>query len=150
MQQSTKDKMAQILADAQAKANNVKSFKDNPTPAPVKKQPTQAKPIVKDQPAAAPQNRPELSTMTSADFFTPTPAPEVKPEVNTGPTPAETPVSIVDYSEKAFAVIGETKPIKDKLGAAGGRFNYNLKCGPGWIFSKSRLAQVQKLLNIAA
>lgn len=38
-------------------------------------------------------------------------------------------VEIVDYSEKAIAVIGDTKPMKDELKAIGGRFNFRLKCG---------------------
>ncbi len=44
-------------------------------------------------------------------------------------------VKIVDYSEKSFAVIGDTKPIKDDLKKMGGRFNGRLTCGAGWIFS---------------
>lgn len=59
-------------------------------------------------------------------------------------------VHIVDYSEKAIAVIGDTKPIKDRLKAMGGRFNFRLSCGPGWIFSKSRLQDVCEALNIRA
>lgn len=47
-------------------------------------------------------------------------------------------IEIVDYSEKAFVVIGDTKPIKDELKAMGGRFNFRLSCGAGWIFSKAK------------
>lgn len=43
-------------------------------------------------------------------------------------------LSIVDYSEKAFAVVGNTKPVKDELKKLGGRFNAKLSCGAGWIF----------------
>lgn len=56
-------------------------------------------------------------------------------------------IQIVDYSERSFAVIGETKPIKDQLYDMGGKFNKNLSCGPGWIFSKRRLEAVQNALN---
>ena len=56
-------------------------------------------------------------------------------------------IQIIDYSEKAIAVIGDTKPIKDKLKEIGGRFNFRLSCGPGWIFSKKQLAEVQQLLS---
>jgi hypothetical protein len=56
-------------------------------------------------------------------------------------------VQIVDYSEKSFAVIGTTKPIKDLLISLGGKMNYHLSCGPGWIFSKKRLNSVQESLN---
>lgn len=54
---------------------------------------------------------------------------------------------IIDYSEKAFAVVGDTKAIKDELKAIGGRFNFRLSCGAGWIFSKKCLTDVQALLN---
>lgn len=57
---------------------------------------------------------------------------------------------IVDYSEKAFAVVGETKAIKDDLKKLGGRFNAKLTCGAGWIFSKSKLNDVQQFLNSGA
>lgn len=56
-------------------------------------------------------------------------------------------IQIVDYSEKAIAVIGDTKPIKDQLKELGGKFNFRLSCGAGWIFSKKQLADVQKLLS---
>jgi len=47
-------------------------------------------------------------------------------------------VQLVDYSDKSFAVIGETKAIKDTLKELGGRFNMYLKCGAGWIFPNSK------------
>lgn len=43
-------------------------------------------------------------------------------------------IRIVDYSEKAIAVYGDTKSIKDKLKSLGGRFNPRLREGTGWIF----------------
>lgn len=73
----------------------------------------------------------------------PAPAAPVFEKVET--VPGE--INIIDYSERAFAVIGDTKPIKDKLYNLGGKFNKNLSCGPGWIFSKNRLDQVQKALQ---
>lgn len=56
-------------------------------------------------------------------------------------------IQIVDYSDKAIAVIGDTKPIKDQLKKIGGKFNFRLSCGPGWIFSKTKLEEVQQLLS---
>ena len=56
-------------------------------------------------------------------------------------------VQIIDYSDKAIAVVGDTKPIKDKLKELGGRFNFRLSCGPGWVFPKSSLLKVQKALG---
>jgi hypothetical protein len=57
-------------------------------------------------------------------------------------------LQIVDYSEKAIAVIGDTKPVKDTLKGLGGRFNFRLSCGAGWIFPKTREADVRQQLNI--
>lgn len=54
---------------------------------------------------------------------------------------------IIDYSEKAIAIVGDTKDIKDKLKELGGRFNPRLSCGAGWVFSKKQRAEVEKLLQ---
>jgi hypothetical protein len=63
----------------------------------------------------------------------------------------ETDFLIVDYSQKALAIFGDTRPIKDQLKELGGRFNPKLthedKKIAGWIFSKSKRAEVEKLLN---
>jgi hypothetical protein len=58
-------------------------------------------------------------------------------------------VSIIEYGPKSIAVIGDTKPIKDKLGrnGLGGAFNMRLSCGPGWIFPKTRLEEITKALS---
>jgi hypothetical protein len=59
---------------------------------------------------------------------------------------------IVDYSEKALAVFGDTRPIKDELKALGGRFNpkltYEGEKRAGWIFSKTGEQEVRNLLTI--
>lgn len=77
---------------------------------------------------------------------------DVKPATTAAPNMEVLPtiagqLNIIDYSEKAFAVVGDTKPVKDKLSDLGGSFNARLKCGPGWIFSKKRLDAVQKFLQ---
>ena len=50
--------------------------------------------------------------------------------------------TVVEYSEKAVVVFGETRAIKDELKAMGGKFNnrltFNGKRLAGWIFSKSQ------------
>lgn len=56
----------------------------------------------------------------------------------------------VDYSEKAFAIVGDTKAHKAQLKALGGRFNPKLKCGAGWIFSKKRGKEVATALGFGA
>lgn len=55
-------------------------------------------------------------------------------------------VQIIDYSEKAIAVVGDTRSIKDTLKALGGRFNGRLSCGAGWIFSKKKEQEVRAKL----
>ena len=60
-------------------------------------------------------------------------------------------LEIVDYSEKAIAVFGDTKAIKEQLKELGGRFNpslnYNGEKRAGWIFSKKSEEEVRKLIN---
>ena len=53
-------------------------------------------------------------------------------------------LQLVMYSEKSFAVFGDTKAFKDTLKALNGRFNANLKGKAGWIFG---LKQLEKVSN---
>ena len=57
-------------------------------------------------------------------------------------------VQIIDYSEKAIAVVGDTRAIKETLKTLGGRFNSHLSCGAGWIFSKAKEDSLREALNI--
>ena len=52
-------------------------------------------------------------------------------------------LEIVDYSEKAVAVTGDTRAHAYKLKELGGRFNARLKCGAGWIFSKKKEQEIR-------
>jgi len=58
---------------------------------------------------------------------------------------------LVNYSDKALAIFGDTRPIKDKLKAMGGRFNPCLtnkgERVAGWIFPASKYNQVLSILN---
>lgn len=60
-------------------------------------------------------------------------------------------LEIVDYSEKAVAVFGDTKTIKDELKSIGGKFNprlnYNGGKRAGWIFPKSKLGELDKFIH---
>lgn len=60
-------------------------------------------------------------------------------------------IEVVDYSEKAIAVFGETKAIKEQLKELGGRFNtslnYNGEKRAGWIFSKKQADKVKELIT---
>ncbi|GHV15538.1 hypothetical protein FACS1894179_11210 [Bacteroidia bacterium] len=59
---------------------------------------------------------------------------------------------VVDYSEKAIALFGDTKPIKDLLSAMGGKFNPRLTHDggkqAGWIFSKTKREELDTILNL--
>jgi flavodoxin len=56
----------------------------------------------------------------------------------------------MDYTDKSFAVFGETKPIKEELKDLGGRFNKYLKhdgvTKAGWIFPLKARADVEELI----
>lgn len=60
-------------------------------------------------------------------------------------------ISIVNYSEKAIAVFGNTKDIKDHLAALGGKFNPSLKQNDervaGWVFPNSKKEEVRKIIT---
>ena len=53
--------------------------------------------------------------------------------------------TIVDYSEKAIAVVGDTRPMAEAFKGIG-RFNPRLTCGAGWIFSKRMETEVRQIL----
>jgi hypothetical protein len=59
---------------------------------------------------------------------------------------------LIQYSEKAVALFGDTKPIKDELKAFGGRFNPRLSHDgekqAGWIFQKSKEQAIRNLLTV--
>lgn len=83
--------------------------------------------------------------------YSPKPPTETKPVKNNNvavKTISVQGLELIDYSEKSFAIIGETKPIKETLKTLGGTFNGRLSCGPGWIFSKSRIDTVKQTLQL--
>jgi hypothetical protein len=70
---------------------------------------------------------------------------EIKPE-ETQPN-----ISLVKISDKAFMVVGETKPLKDKLGKDGlkGLFKKNIKGHVGWMFPLVRLEEIEAELGVS-
>ena len=80
------------------------------------------------------------------------PKPERTPEQEQGQTTVQGDFILVDYSEKAIALFGDTKPIKDALSDLGGRFNGRLthdgQKRAGWIFPKAKEAQVRELIGM--
>lgn len=59
-------------------------------------------------------------------------------------------INIIDYSDKAIVVVGNTKPIKDILKSFGGRFNAKLTCGAGWVFSKKQKESLEVIFQCEA
>lgn len=57
-------------------------------------------------------------------------------------------VSLIAYSEKSVAVIGDTKTVKNLLKSMGGRFNARLSCGAGWIFSNKKTNELKTALGL--
>ena len=85
----------------------------------------------------APENR-EISLYTKPEPKQSEPAKAIKTKG----------IQLINYSEKAIAIIGDTRAIKDTLKTLGGRFNAHLTCGAGWIFSKSKEATLRNALSI--
>lgn len=56
-------------------------------------------------------------------------------------------ITISNYSSNSIAVEGETKKYKEDLKKLGGKYNANLKNGPGWIFPKTSEKDVTSFIN---
>jgi len=58
---------------------------------------------------------------------------------------------VIDYSEKAVALVGDTFSIKDKIKQIGGTFNKSLHIEnttvPGWIFPINKKSDVEELVK---
>ena len=50
------------------------------------------------------------------------------------------------YSDKSFVITGNTKDHKTYLKEMGGRWNANLSCGSGWIFSLTKKKEIEDWL----
>lgn len=57
-------------------------------------------------------------------------------------------IKLVEYTEKSLVVIGDTTKFKDNLLAINGKWIKLKGGGYGWMFSKKRLSEVAKILNI--
>jgi hypothetical protein len=76
-----------------------------------------------------------------------------QPPVPSTPSETQKPaLELVMYSDRSFAIFGDTKPVKDRLTGLFGKFNPYLKkdgvATPGYIFSIGRLDAVRKALSI--
>ena len=58
-----------------------------------------------------------------------------------------TDITISDYTNNSIVVQGETKKYKEDLKKLGGKYNSNLKNGPGWIFPKTSEKELSSFIN---
>lgn len=97
--------------------------------------------------AELPETRNSLVETPPAPLAPISDAPQTPPRTESDAKKLE----IIDYSERAIALIGDTKPYKDELKALGGSFNAYLRHNNervcGWIFSKKRETEVRNFLN---
>lgn len=147
MTQDTQNKFAAILAAAQAKANIQPSFNEVPVKKVINVIPEikaiQAE-INKPVTVAPPIEKPAsivTEILPDYDFS--------DMQVNeAGQIEERAKINVIDYSEKAIVLTGETYPIRKDLKALGAIFSYNFKCGAGWMFSKKRFNEVKEQLQL--
>lgn len=63
------------------------------------------------------------------------------------PTNCTKELRIVEFGERSFAVIGDTKPHKDSLKAMGGYFMIRTQWGPVWTFPNKKRERVQAFID---
>lgn len=84
---------------------------------------------------------------SASESIVPIPSASKLKSVDTSP---EEEIWFEDYSEKSFAVRGNTVTKKDELKDLGGKYIPLKTGGKGWNFSKKRLAEVADLLDVKA
>jgi hypothetical protein len=76
---------------------------------------------------------------------------DVPQETNQSETELKADIFLIEYTDKAVAVFGDTKSIKDQLKQIGGRFNayltHNGEKRAGWIFPKTKSEELKKLIK---
>lgn len=65
----------------------------------------------------------------------------------TGTAPTQRSIRLVEYSEKAVALYGDTKDFYEELKDLDGYFNAHLHGGVGWVFPKKRIPDLRELLG---
>ena len=71
------------------------------------------------------------------------------PKADTAHEADNSKVRLVDYTEKAFVVRGNTKAVKDRLKEAGGRWINTRWNEKAWMFAKSKLSEVADVLGLS-
>lgn len=72
----------------------------------------------------------------------------VKPKSSAVKNDSKNDIKLIDYTEKAFVVTGNTVLFKDELTALNGKWIKLRFGGHGWMFSKKRISDVSKILNV--
>lgn len=70
------------------------------------------------------------------------------PDAATADTKSDEGIWFHDYTDKAFLVCGNTKPIKEQLKGVKGRWMKGKDGSFGWMFPKSRLHEIADLLKM--
>ena len=91
----------------------------------------------------------EEETQSTEEESTEEETPGAEEETPGAEEESQTAVTVCKYSEKAIAVIGNTRPFADVLRANGGRFNARLSCGAGWIFQATKRDCIIEALKAA-
>ena len=55
-------------------------------------------------------------------------------------------MKITDYSDRSIVVQGDTRPYKEDMKKLGGKYNSQLKGGPGWVFPKTSEKEVNDFI----
>lgn len=67
---------------------------------------------------------------------------------NPNPSKNSSKIDLVDYTEKAFVVTGNTSDYKERFSALNGKWMKLKTGGFGWMFSKKRLVEVSEILGL--
>ncbi|MEV8829985.1 hypothetical protein AB0063_16605 [Klebsiella pneumoniae] len=92
---------------------------------------------------AAKSHEDNKSDADSSTLSTPSPKAKVKK------TTSSSEIRLIDYTEKAFVVVGDTSDYVQQLKDLSGRWISVRWGGKAWMFSKKRLNEVAELLDLA-
>jgi hypothetical protein len=55
-------------------------------------------------------------------------------------------MKVSDYSDRSIVVQGDTRPYKEDMKKLGGKYNSQLKGGPGWVFPKTNEKEINDFI----
>ncbi|EBM8203256.1 hypothetical protein E2K56_03730 [Salmonella enterica subsp. enterica serovar Senftenberg] len=71
------------------------------------------------------------------------------PKAKVKKTTSSNEIRLIDYTEKAFVVVGNTNDYAEQLKELSGKWITVRWGGKAWMFSKKRLSEVSELLDLA-